>query len=110
MKHKVIHIPQNIYDDLVYLAGRKSLSQKESLSYAIRLAKSVEDSENQLKEEIDSLFAKLRGIPPESKREIAFLIRNMSRLNRGLAIMVEILEEDIDEYRNKHCFQTIKKR
>ena len=73
MKHKVIRVPQNLHDDLVYLAGRKSLSQKDALEYAIRLAKSVEDSENQLKEEIDSLFVKLRGIPQESKREIAFL-------------------------------------
>ena len=101
MKHKVIRVPQNLHDDLVYLAGRKSLSQKDALEYAIRLAKSVEDSENQLKEEIDSLFAKLRGIPQESKREIAFLIRNMSRLNRGLAIMVEILREDLQELRFK---------
>lgn len=101
MKHKVIRVPQNLHDDLVYLAGRKSLSQKDALEYAIRLAKSVEDSENQLKEEIDSLFAKLRGIPQESKREIAFLIRNMSRLNRGLAIMVEILREDLQELRSK---------
>ena len=101
MKHKVIRVPQNLHDDLVYLAGRKSLIKKDALEYAIRLAKSVEDSENQLKEEIDSLFAKLRGIPQESKREIAFLIRNMSRLNRGLAIMVEILREDLQELRFK---------
>ena len=100
MKHKVIRVPQNLHDDLVYLAGRKSLSQKEALSYAIRLAKSVEDSENQLKEGIDSLFAKLRGIPPESKREIAFQIRNQSRLIRGLSIMVEI-SEDLHELRFK---------
>ena len=101
MKHKVIRVPQNLHDDLVYLAGRKSLIKKDALEYAIRLAKSVEDSENQLKEEIDSLFVKLRGIPQESKREIAFLIRNMSRLNRGLAIMVEILREDLQELRFK---------
>ena len=95
MKHKVIRVPQNLHDDLVYLAGRKSLIKKDALEYAIRLAKSVEDSENQLKEEIDSLFAKLRGIPRESKREIAFQIRNLSRLNRGLSIMVEMLQEDL---------------
>ena len=110
MKHKVIHIPQNLYNDLIYLAEMKSLSQKEALSYAIRFAKSVEDSETQKKKEIASLFANLKGIPADAKREIAFQIRNLSRLNRGLSIMVEILQEDIDEYRNKHCFQTIKKR
>ena len=67
-------------------------------------------SSTQLKKEIASLFANLKGIPADAKREIAFQIRNLSRLNRGLSIMVEILREDIDEYRNKHCFQTIKKR
>ena len=101
MKHKVIRVPQNLHDDLVYLAGRKSLIKKDALEYAIRLAKSVEDSENQLKEEIDSLFAKLRGIPRESKREIAFQIRNLSRLNRGLSIMIEMLQEDLHEIRSK---------
>ena len=57
MKHKVIRVPQNLHDDLVYLAGRKSLIKKDALEYAIRLAKSVEDSENQLKEEIDFISA-----------------------------------------------------
>ena len=74
MKHKVIHIPQNLYNDLIYLAQMKSLSQKEALSYAIRFAKSVEDSETQLKKEIASLFANLKGIPADAKREIAFQI------------------------------------
>ena len=83
MKRRVIHIPQNLYDNIIYLAERKSLSKKEALSYSIRLAKSIADSENQLKEEINSLFSDLRGIPRESKREIAFQIRNLCRLNRG---------------------------
>ena len=95
MKHKVIRVPQNLHDDLVYLAGRKSLIKKDALEYSIRLAKSVEDSENQLKKEIASLFANLKGIPADAKREIAFQIRNLSRLNRGLSIMVEMLQEDL---------------
>ena len=99
MKQKVIHIPQKSYDDLMYLAENHSLSKKKALAYSIRLAKSIADSENQLKEEIDSLFSELRGIPRDSKREIAFIIRNMSRLNRSLSIITEMQREDIEEYK-----------
>ena len=68
MKHKVIRIPHNLHDDLVYLAGRKSLSQKDALEYAIRLAKSVEDSENQLKEEKSKASAE-KATAKEAKQQ-----------------------------------------
>ena len=110
MKRRVIRIPQNLYDDIIYLAERKSLSKKEALSYSIRLAKSVLESEKQLEREITSLFTTLRGIPADSKREIAYQIRNMSRLNRGLKIMIEILQEDLGELRNNSMFIPNKKR
>lgn len=99
MKQKVIHIPQNLYDDLIYIAKKKSLGKKEALAYAIRLSKSFLDSDQQLEGEIATLFAGLRGIPRDSKREIAFIIRNMSRLNRSLSIITEMQREDIEEYK-----------
>lgn len=102
MKRKLIHIHQNLYDNLIDLSERKSISKTDALEYAVRLAISISDYEEQQKKDIENIVAKLRGLTTETRREIAYQIRNQSRLNRALAIMVEMLREDIEELRNKN--------
>ena len=97
MKQKPIYINNDVYEEIQKLSIKKGISINEALSYAVRLAKSIDDSEEQHKKEIETFLASLRGIPTESRREIAYCIRHLSRTNRSLLILVEMLREDLDE-------------
>lgn len=98
---KTIRINNTLNERVKDLANIKGISKKKAIDYAVRLSISIEESETQLKDEIASLFSGLQGIPRDSSREIAYHIRNQSRLIRGLAIMVEMLQEDLHELRSK---------
>lgn len=75
------------------------MDTQEALDYSIRLANSVADSEEQLPKKIASFFVNTRGLSTELRREMAYIIRNLYRLNRSLWIMTEMQREDIREYK-----------
>ena len=72
MKQKPIYINNDVYEEIQKLSIKKGISINDALSYAVRLAKSIDDSEEQHKKEIETFLARLREIPTDSRREIAY--------------------------------------
>ena len=97
MKQNPIYINNDVFEEIQKLSIKKGISINDALSYAVRLANSIDDSEEQQGKDIETFLARLRGIPTDSRREIAYCIRNLSRTNRSLLILVEMLREDLDE-------------
>lgn len=98
---KTIQVSDDVYRRIKNLADDKGLSMKKTVEYAVRVTISIDEAAGQLQGDKNNLFTCLRDIPSESRREIAFQIRNQSRLIRGLSIMVEMLSEDLHELRFK---------
>ena len=97
MKQEPICINNDVYEEIQKLSLKKGISINDALLYSVRLANSIDDSEEQHKKDIETFLARLRDIPTVSRREIAYCIRNLSRTNRSLLILVEMLREDLDE-------------
>ena len=97
MKQNPIYINNDVFEEIQKLSIKKGISINDALSYAVRLANSIDDSEKQEGKDIETFLARLRDIPTVSRREIAYCIRNLLRTNRSLSILVEMLREDLDE-------------
>lgn len=99
---KTIRLSDEVYRRIENLANAKGLSMKKAVEYAVRLTVSIDEAACPLQGNTNNLFTFLRDIPTAARREIARHIRILSRFNRSLFIMTEMLQEDLSEYKDRH--------
>ena len=60
MKQKPIYINNDVYEEIQKLSLKKGISINDALLYSVRLANSIDDSEEQHKKDIDLKSATYR--------------------------------------------------